>query len=36
MFTMRFDKRAPESGAPTSELYRAAIDMREYAERRGQ
>ena len=35
MFTMRFDMRAPSFGAPTTELYRAAIEMAAYAEGRG-
>ncbi|MGZ4674708.1 MAG: LLM class flavin-dependent oxidoreductase [Ilumatobacteraceae bacterium] len=35
MFTIRFDMRAPSSGAPTSELYAAAIDMCAWAESRG-
>lgn len=35
MFTMRFDMRAPEFGAPPAELYCAAIEMAEWAEDRG-
>ena len=35
MFTIRFDMRAPSSGAPTNELYAAAIDMCAWAETRG-
>ncbi len=35
MFTMRFDMRAPEGGAPPRELYRAALDMAEWGEREG-
>lgn len=35
MFTLRFDMRAPATGAPAKELYRAAIEIREYAESRG-
>ena len=35
MFTIRFDMRAPSSGAPTTELYAAAIDMCAWAETRG-
>ena len=35
MFTMRFDMRSPESGAPTASLYGAALDMCEWAETRG-
>ncbi|OHV04963.1 LLM class flavin-dependent oxidoreductase [Mycobacterium talmoniae] len=35
MFTLRFDMRAPESGAPTTELYAAAIEMCAWAEKRG-
>lgn len=35
MFTMRFDLRAPASGAPAPELYAAALDMCAWAETRG-
>src|SRR5262245_18515394 len=35
MFTLRFDMRAPDIGAPTSELYAAAIEMCAWAETRG-
>ncbi|MGE2737487.1 LLM class flavin-dependent oxidoreductase [Mycolicibacterium vaccae] len=35
MFTLRFDMRAPASGAPASSLYPAALDMAEWAETRG-
>ncbi len=35
MFTLRFDMRAPETGAPAAELYRAALDMVEWSETRG-
>ena len=36
MFTMRFDMRAPaELGASPSDLYRAALEMAEWGERRG-
>jgi alkanesulfonate monooxygenase SsuD/methylene tetrahydromethanopterin reductase-like flavin-dependent oxidoreductase (luciferase family) len=35
VFTIRFDMRAPSFGAPTSELYAAAIDMCAWAETRG-
>ena len=35
MFTLRFDMRAPGIGAPTSELYAAAIEMCAWAETRG-
>lgn len=35
MFTLRFDMRAPASGAPSSELYAAAIEMCAWAETRG-
>lgn len=35
MFTLRFDMRAPASGAPAAELYGAAIDMCAWAETRG-
>ena len=32
MFMMRFDMRAPDFGAPTSELYAAALEMASFAE----
>lgn len=35
MFTLRFDMRAPETGAPIQDLYRAALDMSAWAESRG-
>ncbi len=35
MFILRFDMRAPEMGAPIADLYRAALDMAEWAEDRG-
>ncbi|ROO85310.1 alkanesulfonate monooxygenase SsuD/methylene tetrahydromethanopterin reductase-like flavin-dependent oxidoreductase (luciferase family) [Actinocorallia herbida] len=35
MFMMRFDMRAPATGAPAAELYAAALDMAEWAERHG-
>ena len=35
MFTMRFDMRAPEGGAPAPDLYRAALEMAEWGERHG-
>ena len=35
MFTMRFDMRSPSTGAPTPDLYGAALDMAEWAETRG-
>jgi len=35
MFTMRFDMRAPSTGAPRDELYAAALDMAAWAESRG-
>ena len=35
MFMMRFDMRAPEFGASTTELYAAALDMASFAESRG-
>jgi alkanesulfonate monooxygenase SsuD/methylene tetrahydromethanopterin reductase-like flavin-dependent oxidoreductase (luciferase family) len=35
MFTLRFDMRAPEGGAPATDLYAAAIDMCSWAETRG-
>jgi alkanesulfonate monooxygenase SsuD/methylene tetrahydromethanopterin reductase-like flavin-dependent oxidoreductase (luciferase family) len=35
MFTLRFDMRTPATGAPSTDLYAAAIDMCEWAETRG-
>ena len=35
MFTLRFDMRAPSTGAPPSDLYAAASDMAAWAETRG-
>lgn len=35
MFTLRFDMRAPATGAPAGELYQAALEMSEWAENRG-
>ncbi len=35
MFSMRFDMRAPEFGAPAADLYRAAIEMAAWAEDKG-
>ena len=35
MFTLRFDLRAPEWGAPIENLYSAALDMAAWSERRG-
>lgn len=35
MFTMRFDLRAPDFGAPVGELYAAAVEMAEWGEARG-
>ena len=35
MFTMRFDLRAPEGGAPASELYAAALEMAAFGEEQG-
>jgi hypothetical protein len=35
VFTMRFDMRSPSSGAPTPDLYGAALDIVEWAESRG-
>jgi alkanesulfonate monooxygenase SsuD/methylene tetrahydromethanopterin reductase-like flavin-dependent oxidoreductase (luciferase family) len=35
MFIMRFDMRAPEFGGSTTDLYKAAIDMAEWAETHG-
>ncbi|MCV7300405.1 LLM class flavin-dependent oxidoreductase [Mycobacterium barrassiae] len=35
MFSIRFDMRAPAFGAPTTDLYAAAIDMSAWAEEHG-
>lgn len=35
MFTLRFDMRAPDFGAPTTELYSTAIEIVEWAEDKG-
>jgi alkanesulfonate monooxygenase SsuD/methylene tetrahydromethanopterin reductase-like flavin-dependent oxidoreductase (luciferase family) len=35
MFTLRFDLRAPGTGAPAPDLYEAALDMCAWAETRG-
>jgi alkanesulfonate monooxygenase SsuD/methylene tetrahydromethanopterin reductase-like flavin-dependent oxidoreductase (luciferase family) len=35
MFTLRFDMRAPHTGAPTAELYSAALEFTKWAESRG-
>jgi alkanesulfonate monooxygenase SsuD/methylene tetrahydromethanopterin reductase-like flavin-dependent oxidoreductase (luciferase family) len=35
MFTLRFDLRAPSTGAPAADLYRAAFEMTAWAETRG-
>src|SRR3954452_18423362 len=35
MFLMRFDLRAPSTGAPATELYAAALEMAVWAETRG-
>jgi alkanesulfonate monooxygenase SsuD/methylene tetrahydromethanopterin reductase-like flavin-dependent oxidoreductase (luciferase family) len=35
MFLLRFDMRAPDFGAPSAELYAAALDMASFAESRG-
>jgi alkanesulfonate monooxygenase SsuD/methylene tetrahydromethanopterin reductase-like flavin-dependent oxidoreductase (luciferase family) len=35
VYAMRFDMRAPAIGAPTPELYEAAIEMSAWAESRG-
>ncbi|MGA2519315.1 MAG: LLM class flavin-dependent oxidoreductase [Acidimicrobiales bacterium] len=35
MFTLRFDMRAPSAGAPSAELYAAALEMTSWAEERG-
>jgi alkanesulfonate monooxygenase SsuD/methylene tetrahydromethanopterin reductase-like flavin-dependent oxidoreductase (luciferase family) len=35
MFTMRFDMRAPATGAPAADLYAAALDMAGWGEQHG-
>lgn len=35
MFTMRFDMRAPDFGAPKADLYRAALEMAAWGEENG-
>jgi alkanesulfonate monooxygenase SsuD/methylene tetrahydromethanopterin reductase-like flavin-dependent oxidoreductase (luciferase family) len=35
MFTMRFDMRAPDTGASTTDLYKAAVDLAAWTETRG-
>jgi len=35
MFTLRFDMRAPSTGAPTGDLYAAALEMTTWSEERG-
>ncbi len=35
MFTLRFDMRAPTTGAAATDLYRAALDMAAWSETRG-
>lgn len=35
MFLLRFDMRAPDFGAPTTDLYAAALEMAVWAEERG-
>jgi alkanesulfonate monooxygenase SsuD/methylene tetrahydromethanopterin reductase-like flavin-dependent oxidoreductase (luciferase family) len=35
MFTLRFDMRSPSAGAPTAELYTAALEMTSWAEGHG-
>ena len=35
MFTLRFDMRAPDFGAPTTELYATALDIAEWGENNG-
>lgn len=35
MFSLRFDMRAPESGASTPDLYAAAIEMSQWSEKSG-
>lgn len=34
-FTLRYDMRVPDIGAPAPELYRASVEMAEWADRRG-
>jgi len=35
MFTLRFDMRAPSTGAPPADLYAAALEMTNWSEERG-
>ena len=35
MYLLRFDMRAPETGAPIADLYRCALEMAEWAEDKG-
>ena len=35
VFMMRFDMRAPSTGAPATELYAAALDMAAWGEKNG-
>jgi alkanesulfonate monooxygenase SsuD/methylene tetrahydromethanopterin reductase-like flavin-dependent oxidoreductase (luciferase family) len=35
VFALRFDMRAPKTGAPATDLYKAALDMTAWAETRG-
>lgn len=35
MITLRFDMRSPKAGAPTADLYAAAVEMSAWAETRG-
>jgi alkanesulfonate monooxygenase SsuD/methylene tetrahydromethanopterin reductase-like flavin-dependent oxidoreductase (luciferase family) len=35
VFTLRFDMRAPDGGAPPADLYRAALEMAEWGEANG-
>lgn len=35
MFTMRFDMRAPQTGAPAADLYAAALEMAAWGEEKG-
>lgn len=35
MFTLRFDMRAPSTGAPVADLYRAAVEMAAWGEQHG-
>jgi alkanesulfonate monooxygenase SsuD/methylene tetrahydromethanopterin reductase-like flavin-dependent oxidoreductase (luciferase family) len=35
VYLLRFDMRAPDSGAPAADLYRTAVEMSEWADERG-